>query len=287
MNYRVRAVRVKQHDEEERVHPERSALVGCPERNTLDAPSSSDGPRPVVCTNYWSRIKQDGYVADRTADRDCFPDYLSIILLWYYCFILVRVSHADFDEHNGRTEVRRNWSKTLATVRAHTPRPQPHQPHHRRFETRVVSNRNGIIIQTSGTTTKHRGGTRCGYFFTTTTIRIWNTGTTAARPVSNVGNLFICMSNGADQSIRYRVAPPRVSPRRVLPWWSARVCWKLTSIQIIPARPLWHESVELTRLASTAVRAVRKHITSQTNYLQHRLIIHLEHLLNWNFTYFH
>ena len=107
MNYRVRAVRVKQHDEEERVHPERSALVGCPERNTLDAPSSSDGPRPVVCTNYWSRIKQDGYVADRTADRDCFPDYLSIILLWYYCFILVRVSHADFDDHNGRTEVRR------------------------------------------------------------------------------------------------------------------------------------------------------------------------------------
>merc|ERR1712028_194373 len=61
---------------------------------------------------------------------------------------------------------------------------------------------------------------------------------------------------------------------------SERVCWKLTFIQFIPARPLLLESVELTRLASTAVRAVRKHITSQTNYLQHRLIIHLEHLLN-------
>ena len=47
------------------------------------------------------------------------------------------------------------------------------------------------------------------------------------------------------------VAPPWVSPRRVLPDRSARVCWKLTFIQIIPARPLWHESVELTRLAST------------------------------------
>ena len=37
----------------------------------------------------------------------------------------------EFDDHNG--------SKTLTTVWAHTPRPQPHFP---RFGTRVVSNRN-------------------------------------------------------------------------------------------------------------------------------------------------
>merc|ERR1711865_677234 len=81
-----------------------------------------------------------------------------------------------------------------------TPRPQTTFT---RFETRMVSNRNGIIIQTSGTTTKHRDRIRCGYFFTTTTI-LWQ--------YSNVGNLFI-MSSGADQSIRirHRVAPPRVS----------------------------------------------------------------------------
>merc|ERR1711865_154740 len=43
----------------------------------------------------------------------------------------------------------------------------------------IQSTRNETIIQTSGTTTKHRGGTRCGYFFTTTTI-LWQ--------YSNVGN---------------------------------------------------------------------------------------------------
>ena len=79
MNYRVRAVRVKQHDGEvlcAYVHPERSVLVGLPRTERVVRTLSSDGPRPAVCGNYWLRIKQDGYVADRAADRDWFPDYI-------------------------------------------------------------------------------------------------------------------------------------------------------------------------------------------------------------------
>merc|ERR1711865_1060509 len=125
-------------------------------------------------------------------------------------------------------------------------------PHHRRFETRMVSNRNNNT--NIGTTTKHRGGTRCGYFFTTTTI-LWQ--------YSNVGNLFI-MSSGAERSIRYHVALQRV-PTRCYRDGSERVCWKLTFIQIIPSRPLWLEAVELTYLASTYGSAHRAHHSSQTN----------------------
>merc|ERR1711865_834577 len=90
----------------------------------------------------------------------------------------------------------------------------------------IQSEWNGIIIQTSETQ-RSMGGTRCGYFFTTTTI-LWQ--------YSNVGNLFI-MSSGAEHSIRYRVASQRV-PTRCYRDRSERVCWKLTFIQIIPARPL-------------------------------------------------
>ena len=42
---------------------------------------SSDGPRPVVCGNYWSRIKKDGYVPD----WEWFPDPYPSSFFWYYC----------------------------------------------------------------------------------------------------------------------------------------------------------------------------------------------------------
>ena len=50
--------------------------------------------------------------------------------------------------------------------------------------------------------------------------------------------------------------------------WKAIVeCWKLTFIQIIPARPLWRESVELTISEHRGTEA--HHITSH-----HKLTIY-------------
>merc|ERR1711865_215262 len=76
------------------------------------------------------------------------------------------------------------------------------------------------------------------------------------------------------QTIRNRVALQRV-PTRCFRDGSERVCWKLTFIQIIPFRPLWLEAVELTYLASTCNGSAH-----HSSHLHHRLIIHLEHLLN-------
>ena len=79
MNYRVRAVRVKQHDGggARTVHSERGRFGLGPRMDYVCQLRSYAPPLPMDkgrwLGNYWSRIKQDGYVADRTADRDWCP----------------------------------------------------------------------------------------------------------------------------------------------------------------------------------------------------------------------
>ena len=139
---------------EVRVRPERSRFgLGLQtERTHL----SSDGPNDYRQLGNCSgqRIKQVGYVADRTADRDWCP-----VIIHYPSLRII--SHFDDDRLSARVYIRLPITRPLPQI-----------------EDLLPLNGNCIeyetIIQTSETTTKHRGGTRCGYFFTTTTIRTSN-----------------------------------------------------------------------------------------------------------------
>ena len=96
-DYRVRAVRVKQHNGEVLcacVHPERSALVGLPRTERVVRTLSSDGPRPAVCGNYWLRIKQDGgYVPD----RDWSPIHIHHPSFVLFGYSTEKGYHTDFE----------------------------------------------------------------------------------------------------------------------------------------------------------------------------------------------
>ena len=77
---------------EVRVRPERSALVGSPERN--ERTPSSDGTEAVSCweTN-GNKSSRTGYVADWNWFSDHYPSsFFGIIVL----FVPVRLSHTGF-----------------------------------------------------------------------------------------------------------------------------------------------------------------------------------------------
>ena len=124
-----------------------------------------------------------------------------------------------------------------------------------------------IIIQTSGAT-KHRGGTRCRYFSRQLLYK----------PGSYSYALRHTASIQSQKSSYYEyVAPSRVSPRRVLPWL---ICKGVLEIDFYPDHPRAPAMTWVRWTHILARTAVWKHITSQTNYLQHRLItleyIHLK-----------
>ena len=107
----------------------------------------------------------------------------------------------EFDDHNG--------SKTLTTVWAHTPRPQPHFP---RFGTRVVSNRNSNRNNNTNIGNNEALGGGGGGAVYTFSRRLENKQKRTTNPWTTVFK-----RRKSFYLYEYNVAPPRVLPGRVLP----------------------------------------------------------------------